>query len=74
MKEIIIRWNETVVTEVENEETGETERNYEKVQHHERFNLSDILEMHTYWKSVKITLIDGTMLETSEDECAIYFR
>ena len=74
MKELIIRWTETVVTEIENEETGETERNYDTVQHHERFNLSEILEMSTSWRAVKITLIDGTNFETSDDDCKIYFR
>ena len=53
---------------------GDIEKNYETVQHHERFNLADILEMSTYWRGVKITLIDGTMFETSVDECEIYFR
>lgn len=74
MKEIIIRWTENIVLEIEDEETGEVQKEYKREQHHERFNLLDILEMTTSWGKITITFIDGTVYETKDDESQIYFR
>ena len=73
MEKLIIRWTQ-YVPEVMDEETGEVIEQSHYESHHEVVNLKDILTMETHWKGVTITLVDGTSLKTTDDECYIFFR
>lgn len=73
MTKLIIRWTNYVPEKI-NEETEEIIEQSHYNHNHEVIDLNDILKVETHWGRVKIYKIDGTIIETNDDECEIYFR
>ncbi len=75
MTKLIIRWRTTeYIGTGEFDEDGEEIKRAERTNHHETFELNDILDMQTTWGYVEIVLLDGTVFRTDDDSCHIFFR
>ena len=75
MTKLIIRWCATKYIETgEFDEDGDEIKRTERINHHETFELNDILEMKTSWGYVEIVFLDGTVFRTDDDSCHLFFR
>ena len=75
MTKLIIRWCATKYIETgEFDEDGHEIKRTERIDHHETFELENILEMKTSWGYVEIVFLDGTVFRTDDDSCHLFFR